>query len=126
MNLEKVVFGVFIILSATLNFGFVYGDPADPDHHHVYEFFAVFVVTLVATVLKVGDRTQIGAIHLATSLAAILQLTAAAITWFVAARADGPVTASYMVLIVSLAAGALLANGISVVMLIIETVTQRR
>ena len=126
MNLEKVVFGFFVLLAATLNFGFVYGDPADPDHHHVYEFFAVFVVTLVATVLKVGDRTQIGAIHLATSLAAILQLTAAAITWFGASRADGPVTAPYMVLIVPLAAGALLATGISVVMLIIETVTQRR
>ena len=47
MNLEKVVFGFFIILAATLNFGFVYGDPADPQHHALYEFFAVFVVTLV-------------------------------------------------------------------------------
>ena len=126
MNLEKVVFGFFIILAATLNFGFVYGDPANPDHHHVYEFFAVFVVTLVATVLKVGDRTQMGAIHLATSLVAILQLGAAALAWFVASRADGPISASYMVMIVSLAAGALLANGISVVMLIVETTSQRR
>ena len=95
MNLEKVVFGFFIILAATLNFGFVYGDPSDPDHHHVYEFFAVFVVTLVATVLKVGDRTQMGAIHLATSLVAILQLSAAALAWFVASRASGPISASY-------------------------------
>ena len=30
MNLEKVVFGFFILLAATLNFGFVYGDMTDP------------------------------------------------------------------------------------------------
>ena len=30
MNLEKVVFGFFILLAATLNFGFVYGDIDDP------------------------------------------------------------------------------------------------
>ena len=30
MNLEKVVFGFFILLAATLNFGFVYGDMATP------------------------------------------------------------------------------------------------
>ena len=123
MNLEKVVFGFFIILAATLNFGFVYGDPADPQHHPVYEFFAVFVVTLIATVLKVGDRTQTGAIHLATSLVAILQLSAAALVWFLAG--DAP-SASRMVTIVSLAVGALLANGISVVMLIVATTQQRR
>ena len=31
MNLEKVIFGFFIVLAATLNFGFVYGDPANPE-----------------------------------------------------------------------------------------------
>jgi hypothetical protein len=38
MNLEKVVFGFFILLAATLNFGFVYGDLSNPDHHNVYEW----------------------------------------------------------------------------------------
>jgi hypothetical protein len=33
MNLEKVVFGFFILLAATLNFGFVYGDVDDPSLH---------------------------------------------------------------------------------------------
>jgi hypothetical protein len=46
--------------------------------HNVYELFAAVVVNLVATVLKFGDRTQIGAVHLATSLVADLQLIAAA------------------------------------------------
>jgi hypothetical protein len=117
MNLEKVVFGFFIVLAATLNFGFVYGEPGNPQHHQVWEFFAAFVVNIVATVLKVGDRTQVGAIHLATSLVAVLQLTAAALAWFFG---------GYTVSIVSLAAGALLANVVSVTILIVETTMQRR
>lgn len=117
MNLEKVVFGFFIVLSATLNFGFVYGDLDNPAHHSVWELFAAFVVNIVATVLKFGDRTQVGAIHLATSLVAVLQLATAALVWFF----DGQ-----MATIVSLSAGALLANIVSVVILIVETTLQRR
>ena len=30
MNLEKVIFGFFIVLAATLNFGFVYGEVPTP------------------------------------------------------------------------------------------------
>ena len=30
MNLEKVIFGFFVLLAATLNFGFFIGDIADP------------------------------------------------------------------------------------------------
>ncbi len=74
MNVEKVVFAFFIVLAATLNFGFVYGQIDDPTHHDIYELFAAVVVNLIATVLKFGDRTQIGAVHLATSLVAVLQL----------------------------------------------------
>ncbi|MCK9260879.1 MAG: DUF6394 family protein, partial [Azoarcus sp.] len=68
MNLEKVIFGFFILLAATLNFGFFVGDIADPGQHDIYELFAAIVVSLIATMLKFGDRTQIGAVHLATSL----------------------------------------------------------
>jgi hypothetical protein len=124
MNLEKVVFGFFIVLAATLNFGFVYGDVADPDHHHLWEFFAAFVVNVIATTLKFGDRTQIGAVHLATSLVAVLQLTAAALVWFFAP--PGPLAVGTIVSIVSLSAGAALANLVSVVILIVETTVSRR
>ena len=79
MNLEKVVFGFFVVLAATLNFGFFIGDLGNPELHNVYELFAAVVVNLIATVLKFGDRTQIGAVHLATSLVASLQLIAAAV-----------------------------------------------
>ena len=60
MSLEKVIFGFFVLLAATLNFGFFIGDMADPSLHNVYELFAAIVVSLIATVLKFGDRTQIG------------------------------------------------------------------
>jgi hypothetical protein len=124
MNLEKVVFGFFIVLAATLNLGFVYGDVANPEHHHLWEFFAAFVVNVVATTLKFGDRTQIGAVHLATSLVAVLQLAAAALVWFFAPA--GPLPEGAIVSIVSLSAGALLANLVSIVILIVETTMMRR
>ncbi len=84
MNLEKVVFGFFILLAATLNFGFVYGDIDDPLVHDEWELFAAVVVNLIAAVLKFGDRTHIGAVHLASSLVALLQLAAATVVWVVA------------------------------------------
>ena len=92
MNLEKVVFGFFVLLAATLNFGFFIGDISNPELHNVYELFAALVVSLIATVLKFGDRTQIGAVHLATSLVADLQLVAAARacgSYAAQVRADG-------------------------------------
>ena len=65
MNLEKVVFGFFVLLAATLNFGYVTGDIGNPDLHNVAELYAAVVVNIVATILKFGDRTQMGAMHLA-------------------------------------------------------------
>ena len=44
MNLEKVVFGFFVLLAATLNFGFFVGDISDPTLHNVYELYAAVVV----------------------------------------------------------------------------------
>ncbi len=125
MNLEKVVFGFFILLAATLNFGFVYGDMSDPGVHEPWELFAAVTVSLIAAVLKFGDRTHVGAVHLAASLVALLQLAAAAVVWVIAAR-GGPLTASATASVVSLAAGALVANAVSVVIMVIETTLQRR
>lgn len=127
MNFEKVVFGFFIVLALTLNFGFFIGDIDNPDHHNVYELFAALIVSLVATILKFGERTQMGAVLLATSLVADLQLIAAAILWAFALHiTDTGLTPSVMSSIVSLSGGALLANFTSVVLLIVETVTLRR
>jgi hypothetical protein len=127
VNLEKVVFGFFVLLAATLNFGFFIGDISDPRLHNVYELFAAVVVSLIATVLKFGDRTQIGAVHLATSLVADLQLIAATIVWALAEHVSSAgVTAHSTASVVSLSGGALLANLVSVVLLVVETVSFRR
>jgi len=127
MNFEKVVFGFFIILALTLNFGFFIGDIDNPQHHNVYELFAAIVVNLVATVLKFGDRTQMGALLLATSLVADLQLVVAAIIWGMALYVEkSGLTPHVMTSIVSLSGGALLANITSVVLLVIETIVMRR
>ncbi|MFN6961232.1 MAG: DUF6394 family protein [Rhodocyclaceae bacterium] len=127
MNFEKVVFGFFIVLAATLNFGFFIGDIDRPELHHVHELFAAIIVNLIATVLKFGDRTQIGSIHLATSLVADLQLVAAASVWAVAVHVTGEgMTASVTASVVSLSGGALLANIVSLAILVAETVMMRR
>jgi Family of unknown function (DUF6394) len=126
MNLEKVVFGFFVLLAATLNFGFFIGDISDPELHNVYELFAAIIVNLIATVLKFGDRTQIGAVHLATSLVADLQLIAAAIVWWYAVYLSDGLTAEATASVVSLSGGALVANVVSVILLLVETVSYQR
>jgi hypothetical protein len=127
MNLEKVVFGFFVLLAATLNFGFFIGDISNPDLHNVYELFAALAVSLIATVLKFGDRTQIGAVHLATSLVADLQLIAAGVVWVWAVEISaGGLSAVHTASMVSLSGGALLANLVSVILLVTETVTFHR
>jgi hypothetical protein len=127
MNLEKLIFGFFIILALTLNFGFVLGEIDNPAHHNVYELFAAIVVNLLATILKLGDRTHTGALLLGSSLVAVLQLAAAAAVWAYASQIHGDgMDPVFMASIVSLAAGAVVANVISVVLLIMETVNLRR
>ena len=77
--------------------------------------------------MKFGDRAHIGALLLATSLVADLQLIAAALVWgFTVYAVDVELTPSIISSIVSLSAGALLANLTSVILLVVETVTFRR
>ena len=127
MNLEKVVFGFFVLLAATLNFGFFVGPISDPDAHNSWELFLALLVALITTILKFGDSTQLGAIHLATSLVALLQLAAAAAMWVWATQvsADG-LSAHATASVVSLSGGALLANLVSVTLLVVETASFRR
>lgn len=127
MNLEKVIFAFFSILALTLNYGFFLGDLDDPTHHNVYELFAALIISLIATIMKFGDRAHIGALLLATSLVADLQLIAAALLWgYVVYVAESPLEPSVMSSIVSLSGGALLANLTSVILLVVETAAFRR
>ena len=126
MNREKVVFSFFMILALTLNYGFYVGEVDNPSHHNVFELFAVVVVNMIATVLKFGDRSQMGAMLLATSLVALVQLFSASFIWAYVVSIQGhPMTPETMSTIVSLSGGAMIANVISVILLIIETSMMR-
>ena len=126
MNLAQVLFGFFVLLAATLNLGFFVGDISDPAVHNEYELFAAVLINLIATVLKFGDRTQLGAVHLATSLVADLQLIAATLVWVYASQISSEgLTAEATATVVSLSGGALLANLVSVGLLVSETVSFR-
>lgn len=127
MNLEKVVFGFFILFALTLNLAFVVGDIDNPEHHHVWVLFTAIIINFIATGLKLGDRSQIGAVLLSTSLVADLQLIIAASFWSYAVYGSqtGPSPVD-IANIVSLAAGALVANLVSVIMLVIDTLITRR
>lgn len=127
MNFEKVMFAFFIVLALTLNFGFFIGEVDDPTHHDVLELAAALIVSLIATIMKFGDRSQMGAVLLATSLVADLQLLIAAGIWTWAVNvSDAGTTTAVISRIVSLSGGALLANLVSVTLLIAETISIRR
>ena len=127
MNLDKVISGFFIILAMTLNFGFFYGDMNTIASHSKYELFAAIVINLIATILKLGDKTQLGSVLLATSLVADIQLIAAASIWtFAVYGSSGVISPEIMSMIVSLSGGALLANITSVVLYVADTIKSKR
>lgn len=125
MNLEKVVFGFFIVLALTLNVAFVIGQFDRPEYHSIWLLFAAVVVNLIATALKLGDRSQVGALLLATALVADLQLFASALIWTFADTSAG-MSPDTMVSILSLATGALVANVVSVTIVVSDTLLSGR
>ena len=126
MSTERVLFAFVIVLALTLNVGFIVGDIADIHHHNVYELFAAIVVSLIATVMKFGDRSALGSTMLAPSLIADLQLIAAAVAWGLYSQSGPELGVHQTVTVVSLAIGAAVANVVSVVLLIIEMANLRR
>lgn len=125
MNLEKVISGFFIILAMTLNFGFFYGDMTNIELHSQYELFAAIAVNLIATTLKLGDKTQMGSVLLATSLVADIQLIAAATVWTIGAHVYNLDVYTFSI-VISLAGGALAANIISVILYVGDTLKSKR
>ncbi|MCH7880555.1 MAG: hypothetical protein IIB69_03055 [Proteobacteria bacterium] len=127
MNLERVVFGFVIILALTFNFAFVMGDIDNAQHHNVWILTIAILISLIATGLKLGDRSQIGALLLASSLVADVLLITARTIWVIAENETdiGPSVES-MVNIVSLGGGALIASVVSVTILVGDTLISRR
>lgn len=125
MNLERVVFGFVIILALAFNFAFVMGEFDNVAHHNVWVLTIAILINLIATGLKLGDRSQVGALLLASSLVADVLLITSRVVWIVAQN-GGVLESQSMATIVSLAGGALIANTISVVILVGETLISRR
>jgi uncharacterized membrane protein len=125
LNLEKVISGFFIILALTMNFGFFYGDPTVLEEHSRYELFAAIIINLIATIYKLGDKTQLGAVLLATSLVADIQLIGAASIWALGEYVVGMNT-EVTVAIISFSGGALLANIVSVILFTGDVLKSKR
>lgn len=103
---------------ATLNFGYFTGDIDDPDVHSIYFLFAAVVANLIATALKLRDRSHAGATQLATSLVARLHLITGATVWAYSTDLGSEVLSREMTAsVVSLSGGALFANVVSIVLL---------
>lgn len=127
MNLERVVFGFFIILALALNLGFVAGQIDNPAHHNPWLLFSALMVGLISSGLKLGDRSQLGALVLAASLVANLLLMIAVSVWAVAEGGMEQVaSAELIVTIVSLGYGALVANLVSVMVFASDTLLSRQ
>jgi hypothetical protein len=125
LKLERVVFGFFIVLALALNVVFVIGNLETAEHHSVWVLTVTIVVGLIATGLKLGDRTQVGSILLATSLVADLLLIISRVVWIVIVDEDIGPEPHHMVAIVSWACGALVANLISVIVLVFDALMSR-
>lgn len=127
MNLERVVFGFVIILALTFTFAFVMGDIDNASHHNVWLLTIAILINLIATGLKLGDRSQVGALLLASSLVVDVLLITARVIWIIDQNQTvlGPNPES-MANIVSLAGGALVASFVSVVILVGDTLISRR
>ena len=93
--------------------------------HSKYELFAAIIINVIATTLKLGDKTQIGSVLLATSLVADIQLISAALIWTVSEYAY-TIDVEIASIIISLSGGALLANITSVALYVGETVRSKR
>ena len=126
MSMDKIVSGFFFILAMTLNFGFFYGNPTVIAEHSSFELFAAIVINIIATVLKLGDKTQLGSVLLATSLVADIQLIASATVWSFGIYVTNGMNVETVTAIVSLSGGALLANVVSVILFVGDTLKSKR
>lgn len=105
MRFKKILTDFFILMALTTNVSFVWNP-------NPYELVIAVAANLAATVLKVGEGRVLATELLASSLVADLHLLPALFIFFLGDQAEA----------VSLVQGALVANVISVVLSIIETI----
>jgi hypothetical protein len=82
---------------------------------------------LITSGLKLGDRSQLGALVLAASLVANLLLMIAVSVWAISEGGmEQTASPALMVTVVSLAYGALASNIVSILVLVSDTLMSRR
>jgi hypothetical protein len=127
MNLERVIFGFITILALSFTFAFFIGEIDKAGHHNVWILTIAILINLVATGLKLGDRSQVGALLLASSLVVDVLLITARVIWVTAENetplGPGPETIAN---IVSLAGGALVASFVTAIIVVGDTLISRR
>lgn len=126
MDVRAVILGFFVLLAATCNLAFFLGDIDDPTLHHVYALFAALVVNIVASGLVLGSHTHYGATLLSTTLVADLQLITAVLAWIYAVSIGDGYTPAVSTIMVSMSGGALFANLVSVLLLVLGTLSFTR
>jgi len=110
MDWGKVGTFFCVMMSLTTIVGFVYdGDP--------YTLMAAVTFNMIATLLKLGSKRTLSAELLATSFVADLHLIPAIIFYEMGMRIS---------LVKAMAWGAVVANIVSIVLLIVETVLETR
>jgi cytochrome b561 len=85
------------------------------------------LINLIATGLKLGDRSQLGALLLASSLVVDVLLIAARVVWVITEEQTpiGP-SPETMANIVSMAGGALIASLVTVIIVVGDALISRR
>jgi len=122
INANQVIYGFFIILTVTANYGFVLGGLDNPEHHSFSGLLFTIVANIIAIRYKIRDRTEIGYVMIATGLVALMQLILAAAVGFISFYTMGTaMTPESTLAITSLASGALLANLVAVTVFVANT-----
>ncbi len=119
MNLKEIIYGVLLILAFTSNFNFFYSYHGDFSIPNIISLGTAIFLNLVVIFKKLNDdERQLGGVFLSTSIVALMQLClAACILGY--QNYYGVIDVVVSKNIISLSGGALLANGLSVVMYVI-------
>lgn len=122
----KVFNSFFIFAALAFNFEFVFGDINTIEHHSFNILFAAIIFNIISTILQIGENNEMGNMITASSILSLFQLVIAATVWSYTEHYNGGVDSNNIAMIVSISAGALLSNALSVIMLIIETSKSKR
>jgi len=121
MKNRYILFNTVIIFALTLNVGFVYGDPNMLSLHHHYDYYAVLVMNILAMIMKFGDESEQGQMLLSTSIVAVIQLLIGAFVWGVSESSFGLTEVETLHIVLGMSIGALVANLISVLIVLAKT-----